>query len=220
MGTKKDAGGRGEATRVKLIETAILLFGRRGYDAVTTRELATAAEANLSAIRYHCGDKDGLYRAALETVTAEIQALVDPRLSDLQRGIVSAGGNRDKLAALAGGFVEGWARSVLCDRRTQRRMPCIMREVTSPTKHFDLIYDRFYRPFLDLLALLIAALHSDDASQPAVRIRTHAALYTLLSFIEAESVFWRDMHWKRYTPERVEQMLPTLRATFIDVLGR
>ena len=94
-----------------------------------------------------------------------------------------------------------------------------MRELTFPSKHFDLLYERFYRPFLDALALLIAALNATTVSDPATLIRAHAALHVLTCFIEGETVFWRQMGWKRYTSERVEQMIPTLCDTFVDVLG-
>lgn len=210
---------RGGETGASLIEAAITLFGKQGYDGVTTRELAGAARTNVSSIRYHFGGKDGLYRAALEQVTAEIQELVEPRLASLEAGIRTAGTDREQLATLARAFVASWARGVLSERRTQRRMPYVMRELTSPSRHFNLIYERFYRRFLDVFALLVGARNHADPADPATRVRTYAALHVLMCFIEGEVVFWRQMGWNRYTPDRVEQMLPTLCDTFVDTLG-
>lgn len=212
-------GGRGDETRAGLIDVAITLFGRHGFDGVATRELASAAGTNISSIQYHFGNKDGLYRTALEQVTAEIQSLVEPRLANLERGIREAGDNPEQLAALARAFAESWARGVLSERGTQRRFPFVMRELTFPSDHFDLIYERFYKRFLDVLAMLVAASKRTERADTATRIRSHAALHVLMCFLEGQAVFWRQMGWKRYTPDRVEQMVPTLSETFVKALG-
>ena len=53
-------------TPAKLIEAATILFARKGYSAVSIRELAQAAAANSALISYHFGGKEGLYRAVLD----------------------------------------------------------------------------------------------------------------------------------------------------------
>jgi AcrR family transcriptional regulator len=50
--------------RSRLIRAALRLFAEKGYESATTRDIAEAAGANISAIRYYFGDKAGLYRAA------------------------------------------------------------------------------------------------------------------------------------------------------------
>ena len=50
--------------RQKLVLAALKLFAEKGFEAASTREIAEAAGANISAIRYYFGDKAGLYRAA------------------------------------------------------------------------------------------------------------------------------------------------------------
>lgn len=57
------AGGTG--TRQRILETALQLFSNSGYDKVSVRDIAQAAEVNVAAISYHFGGKPGLYRAAM-----------------------------------------------------------------------------------------------------------------------------------------------------------
>jgi len=54
----------GAQAREKLLLTALRLFAAKGFQRTSTREIAQAAEANVSAIAYYFGDKAGLYRAA------------------------------------------------------------------------------------------------------------------------------------------------------------
>lgn len=53
-------------TSSKLIETATLLFAKKGFAAVSIRELAQAAQVNSALISYHFRGKEGLYLAVLE----------------------------------------------------------------------------------------------------------------------------------------------------------
>jgi AcrR family transcriptional regulator len=173
------------------------VFGRSGYDAVTTRALAAAAETNVSSIKYHFGGKEELYRAALENVVAEIRALIDPVLMTLAKNVVRSGDDKAALRELAREFATNWCRAVLGDRKLQRRIPCIVRELLAPSASFEIIYDGFFRRFY----------------------RTHALVHVILGFVEGESIFWRQMGWKRYTPERIETILPAVADTFVAALG-
>lgn len=55
------------STRERLIEVARPLFAQRGYEGTSVRAVTAAAEANLGAITYHFGSKEGLYFAVLKS---------------------------------------------------------------------------------------------------------------------------------------------------------
>jgi AcrR family transcriptional regulator len=52
-------------TRGRILDTALHLFSQGGFDRVSVRDIAQAAQVNVAAISYHFGGKSGLYRAAL-----------------------------------------------------------------------------------------------------------------------------------------------------------
>lgn len=61
MGTARDSG----TTRRAIIEAAGRLFAEKGFSGVTAREIARDAGVALSAIPYHFGSMDALYRETL-----------------------------------------------------------------------------------------------------------------------------------------------------------
>src|SRR5215469_13323418 len=63
---------RGEETRLRIIATAIPLFGRRGFDGVSTREIAAEAGVNPPALQYYFDSKEGLYRACCEYIADQV----------------------------------------------------------------------------------------------------------------------------------------------------
>lgn len=54
-------------TPQRLINAATSLFADNGFDGASVRDITAAAEANLGAVTYHFGSKQGLYEAVLDT---------------------------------------------------------------------------------------------------------------------------------------------------------
>jgi AcrR family transcriptional regulator len=55
-----------EGTKKRLVEAAGEVFARHGFRASTIREICRRANASVSAVNYHFGDKEGLYAAVFE----------------------------------------------------------------------------------------------------------------------------------------------------------
>ncbi len=55
-------------TRERLLQAAGEVFGEKGFDAATIREICARAGANLAAVHYYFGDKRQLYLAAVTHV--------------------------------------------------------------------------------------------------------------------------------------------------------
>lgn len=54
-----------DPTRLALLEAADSVFGALGFDGASVREITNRAGANLAAISYHFGSKEGLFEAAI-----------------------------------------------------------------------------------------------------------------------------------------------------------
>lgn len=63
-------------TADKIIDTALPLFAKKGFAAVSIREIADAAQVNSSAISYYFKGKEGLYQAVLEKTFSPIGKLL------------------------------------------------------------------------------------------------------------------------------------------------
>jgi AcrR family transcriptional regulator len=208
-----------EDTSSLLIESGIALFGARGYDGVTTRELARGARTNISSIKYHFGGKEELYRAVLQEIIHEIKELVGPLLLALRNGVAEANGNQDVLTRLARQFAEGWCRAALGDPRTQKRIPPIVRELIQPSRHFKVIYNGFFRVLYEVLGELLAAAHGQTAVDQQLQIRTHIIMNVVWGFIYTESLLWHQMGWKGYNRNRIEAIVPVLSDAFVLSIG-
>lgn len=63
---------RGTETRARLIESGLKLFGERGFEGASTRDIASEAGLNAPALQYYFDNKEGLYRACVEHIIARV----------------------------------------------------------------------------------------------------------------------------------------------------
>lgn len=59
---------RGEETRARLVDAALQVFGEKGFDAASTRDIASAAGFNAPALQYYFENKEGVYLACVEHI--------------------------------------------------------------------------------------------------------------------------------------------------------
>jgi AcrR family transcriptional regulator len=67
-------------TRGRLLDEGRKLFAAQGFRRVTVREICTAANANVAAINYHFGDKQGLYDEILDEAIAIMKETTEQAL--------------------------------------------------------------------------------------------------------------------------------------------
>src|SRR6185503_18309631 len=72
-----------EGPRERILDAALDLFGERGLNGTTVRDIAARAKVNVAAISYHFGGKDELYREVAGMVIGSIESRVRVRLGHL-----------------------------------------------------------------------------------------------------------------------------------------
>ena len=118
---RRSADASAETTRDKLMDAAIDLFARYGYDPVTTGAVAKAAGLTQPMVHYHFGSKSNLWKAAVDRMmrrrgqmfrnTARDLAGLDPvdKLKLLIRRLIEANASNPDYVRIA--IHEGMVRS-------------------------------------------------------------------------------------------------------------
>lgn len=94
-------------TKERLLDAAEQLFAAKGFEDVSVRELAAAADVNVAAVNYHFQGKDNLY---CEVIKRRFVAQRDQTLAALDDLLASTGGRPELhqvIAALVGQFLHG-----------------------------------------------------------------------------------------------------------------
>jgi TetR/AcrR family transcriptional regulator, regulator of cefoperazone and chloramphenicol sensitivity len=186
-------------TRERLLKAAGRLFGERGFNHVSVREISKEAGTNVAAVNYHFRDKLGLYRELI--------------------GTIAEGMNRGKIAALDAGagrpaeeqlrtYIRSFLHELLdSNPKAESWMEKIMaREMTEPTPALDLIIEKGIRPASDRLAQIVAELAALPVNDERVVLFSGTVQGLCLWFRSSRTVAERMVPGLRYTPEIVDRL--------------
>jgi AcrR family transcriptional regulator len=138
-------------TKERLLQAARKVFGERGLQSATVREICDLASANVAAVNYHYGGKERLYVAVLRDFM-ERQLRQHPR----DAGVTPATPPQERLRI--------YVRSLLSqflgdgDPVSERLGKLLTQEFIEPSQHFGAIFDRYCRPLHDLLRDIVREL--------------------------------------------------------------
>lgn len=185
---------RGENTYNALIRAGLILFGEYGSAGTSTRMLASRAKANISAIQYHFGSKEGLYRAVVEHIAERIGTRVGKPLRDIENELNKGDMPRERaleaLQRLLTGMSDFFAESD--EPRAWARI--IVREQMSPSPVFSVIYERQIRPVQMNMNRLIAICTGLSPESDEAKLRGHIYLGQVLGFLVGRESVLRNLH--------------------------
>lgn len=185
---------RSEQTRRRLIAAGLELFGRHGFDAVTTRQLAEAAGVNQAAIPYHFGGKQGVYLAVAEHVAAQTGARLRP-LCETVRARLAGTSGRAEVGALLLETTLALARIAFEPAHRDVWLILLAREQFRPSATFERLYTEVSGPLHGMLDELIGALLGTPADAPETILLAHAYLGQLIGFLVARAGLRRRLGW-------------------------
>jgi AcrR family transcriptional regulator len=207
--------------RLRLLEAAIDVFGRHGFEGASTRMLAKAAGVNLQAIPYHFGGKEGLYLAVADHIGARIQAHVGPTAMRIRTHLTARPEGRplrsEEARPLLIALLEA-AAALMVGEESAAWARFIIREQMEPTEAFERIYGKVMAPLLETARHLVGALLEADADSDAVRLRTIALIGQILVLRVARAAALRQLGWEKIGPEEHAAIHAMIRAT-VAALG-
>lgn len=155
------AGDAKIATKQRLIEAAEELFADEGFDRVSVRDITTKAGANVAAVNYHFGSREGLIAVVL---TRYINPVNEERLARLEALERRAAGKPVAVEEILDAFIRPFAtqvrRSELSEKiffKLMGRMfghGCVMPPVVEQL--FGNMLNRFHKAFSKSLPGLAA----------------------------------------------------------------
>jgi AcrR family transcriptional regulator len=188
-----------EGTRQALILAGIRLFGQQGFSATSVRQLASEAEANIAAIAYHFGGKDGLRAACAEEFGRRMGAAMGARPVS---GDPSPHVARDELRAI----IRAVVGFLLGADGASELVPFMLRELAEDGPGIDIVYRGFAEPMHRRLCVLWARATGAEAEDDAVKLAVFALIGQLMYFRIGQSIVSRRMGWADIGQREIQQI--------------
>ena len=193
-------------SRAALLDAALHLFGRKGYAATSTREIAGRAGANVALIAYHFGGKEGLLAACAEEVARRI-TLVAGAPAD-HAGLMPAEAVRR---------IEGLVRIMVTFLLTRTEagdlVAFIVQELALRSgASVDTLYSRLIEPKHRELCQLWGLATGQPPEAEATRLAVFAAIGQVVYFRIGLPVVSRRLGWETVGPAEAAAIAETVVA--------
>lgn len=144
------------SAKQRLLEAAEALFAERGFDAVSVRDMTTAAKMNVAAVNYHFGSREGLLAAVIVRYVTPIN---EERLARLDAAERRWSGKTVPLEELLEALLRPLISQVRRSEMSERLFCCLIgrmfsrREGFPPAveEQFKGVMERFMRAFAKAL---------------------------------------------------------------------
>ncbi|MDY7092293.1 MAG: TetR/AcrR family transcriptional regulator [Acidobacteriota bacterium] len=177
-------------TKTALLDAAEEVFAQKGVEGGSLRAITERAGANLAAVNYHFGSKEGLVRAVFER---RIVPMNRERLDRLDRLEEGAGDRPLAMAEIVGAFVDPVLHMAVGPNPQIRSFRQLMGRVYSESRELmlDLIVEQFQEVFLRFFQALSKAL--PQLSPPLVMARMHFMVGCMVQTMLNEDLVERQL---------------------------
>jgi AcrR family transcriptional regulator len=205
---------RGDETRRRIIDAAIRLFGERGYEGASTRDIAKLAGVNAPALQYYFDNKEGVYRACAEYIADSSWQHFRPALEAAQAAL-NANADRETLIEAFCAIQDALADHLLTSYDAQERRLFIAHEQAGhgPSMLFGIMDRNKAKSSLrDIPAKLLSRLTGAPAKDPLTVMRVLTLRGQVMVFHIAHKSTLSALGWDSINAERLAFLKETVHA--------
>jgi Transcriptional regulator len=198
-------GRAGEETRAALVAQALILFGAKGYEATSTREIAAAAGTNIASIAYHFGGKEGLRVACAELVAQRLMAVAGKAVL-----MADPGGDPARALAMVEMAASAFVGFLLGQPQARDIAIFVVRELSRPGTVFETIYPTAFEPMHRKLCALLGLAAGCDPESDDIRLGAFTLIGQAIYFRIGYFIVMRRMEWEEIGPPEIEAVRATI----------
>ncbi|MFZ1814606.1 MAG: CerR family C-terminal domain-containing protein [Rhizobiaceae bacterium] len=201
-----------EQTRSALVQSALDLFGDKGYDAASTRDIAGSARTNIASIAYHFGGKEGLRKACAQHVVNFVRALLTSASPGFYQAVDGQARTMQDAESEILAILSHLVRTVLVLPQARLIVRFVMREMANPSIVFDILYSGVFKPSHQRMCTLWATATGRDPDSEAVRISVFTVIGQIVYFRIGSQIVARRMAWEGYSAEEASRVADAIIA--------
>jgi AcrR family transcriptional regulator len=183
------------ATEQRLLESAGEVFADKGFRAATIRDIIRRAGANIAAVNYHFGDKEGLYAAvfryARQCCEKQFPIAVDAGASPRER---------------LHGIVRSLLLRILDHGRPAWHWQLMAREMMEPTAALDEMVEDSIKPVIEIVAGIVRDLTGLPPGDPRLPACVNSIIGQVMFYRHAQEVVVRLQPKQKFDRAALESL--------------
>ena len=200
-------------TAADLIEAGLNLFGRKGFAATSTREIAAEAKANIASIAYHFGSKEGLRLACAAEVARRVGAV-------LNAAALPQPDTPEAAAMQMEMILRAMARFVIASPDAESLIPFMLREVGEDGPVLDTVYAAMIEPMHRRFCALWAIATGREVESEGTKLVVFSMIGQVLYFRIGRPIVARRLGWEDPGLAEAARIADLLAANLRSILER
>jgi AcrR family transcriptional regulator len=203
---------RGEETRARIVAAALRMFGERGFEAASTRDIATSAGVNAPALQYYFDNKEGVYLACAEHIVKRIWDYMSDVATEAERALAENADDDELIEAFCNVQAElAQFMFTMKDADDWRLFMARLQSGEGPPAGFQLIYQRVSGRMTVVLGGIVGRLLGRPADDEETLVRTMTVSGQLHVFQMARRSVLTKLKWDKVTNARLDLLKRILR---------
>lgn len=187
-------------TSEALILSAMHLFAEGGYDGTSTRAIAARAGANVAAISYHFGGKEGLRDACGQYVADRIHEVGGAALA------LQPPADPDAAIKAIERILETLLQAMLTQPQIQHIVAFVLHELGHPGPTIDRLYDAAFKPVHSHLCALWGVATGADPEANTTKLAVFTLIGQVIYFRIGKPLIQRRMGWADMQDDEIAQI--------------
>ena len=211
---------RGEETRARIVTAALKMFGERGFDGASTREIATSAGVNAPALQYYFDKKEGVYLACAEQIVNRVWGCMSEIVTQTER-VLEEGASDERLVESYCNIQEHLARFMFTSEEAEewRLFMARMQAGEGPVAAFQTLYQKVNGRMAKVLSTVVGRLTGRPPDDEETLVRTMMVSGQLHVFHVARRSLLTKLNWDTIDERRLNLLIHVVR-THTEVLLR
>jgi AcrR family transcriptional regulator len=203
---------RGEETRARIVTAALKLFGQRGFDGASTRDIATAAAVNAPALQYYFDNKEGVFIACVEHIVKCVWEYLSRVVERAEQAVEAQAGDEELIQAFCdiqlqlAGFM-----FTSKDAEDWRLFMARLQSGEGPAAGFKIIYQCVSSRMSKVTSTIVGRLLGRPADDEETLIRTMTLSGQLMVFQLARRSVMTKLNWDEVDADRLALLQKVLR---------
>jgi AcrR family transcriptional regulator len=194
---------RGEETRARIVAAAIKLFGERGFEGASTRDIATSAGVNAPALQYYFDNKEGVYVACVEHMVSRVWEQLSEVVERAQRALADHADDAALIEAFCA-IQTRIAEFMFASQETEDWRLFMARQQAGlgPQAGFQIFYQNVSERMSAVTSAIVGRLIGRPAGDDETLIRTMALNGQLVFFQLMRRTVLTTLKWDAVDAER------------------
>lgn len=203
---------RGEETRARIVTAALRMFGERGFEGSSTRDIAKSAGVNAPALQYYFDNKEGVYVACAEHIVKRIWENMSEVVTRAEQAVESQASDEGLIEVYCA-IQEQLAHFMFTSEEAGdwRFFMARMQAGEGPPAAFQLIYQQVSGRMSKVLSVIVSRMLGRPADDEETLVRTMILSGQLHVFHLARRSILTKLNWDAIDERRLNLLKRVVR---------